>query len=190
MPDRNVPSERQEGGAGLAGLPLGEVPARRAAKRDDDKNARRWVYTRAIAPFFDRAVEAYLGACEVKALVFADMIGVDATTLSKMRAGERIIDSDHLDPLRRHRATAPIVLQGEAHACGLAVIVRTPTKLTIDRVRDLIVEEVLKDRTLRQVVIDRVAEREGIEVEDVEDVIEHGDAPGAGETMMQQGVGP
>jgi hypothetical protein len=179
-------SRSQSVADGLTGLPLGDVAARRSQKRDDAVNEARKEYTEQIAPYFDRAVEVYLrDHDDMKAAVFADMLGVDATHLSRMRSGERNIDSHHLRPLRRHKPSAAIVLAGDARISGLAILVRRDVQVSASEIEKAIVRRVLRDPTLRRVVIPDVADELGIDPEDALDRVQHGDPPASSETPLQ-----
>lgn len=177
LPERPVQSERKAVRAGVAPeLPLGDIPAKRAVKTEDERNAIRWDFTRRIAPFFDRACEVYLRDQEIKATELAERMTVDVTVLSQMRAGQRQITEVQMEVLRGHRPARAILAEAD----------RPPPAITMSSIeRELlrvVVEDAKRGDRGANAILDEVSRRLQVERGDVDHVIEQGDeherAPG------------
>ncbi len=172
LPDRPVSSTRQRVAAGLTRqieAPLGDVPARRAAKTDEQRDAIRWERTARIAPFFDRACEVYLRDQQIKAVELAERMTVDPTQLSRMRSGERIIESFAEEVLRRHQPARAILTEAD----------RPPPAITLANVERVALKVLIEDAARgdrgANAVLDEVARRLQVERGDIAEVIERGD---------------
>ena len=169
LPQSAVQTRSKEVRAGLTrDLRTGDIPAKRAVKTEEERNAIRWAFTKRIAPYFDRACEVYCRDLEVKAHDLAERMTVDQTVLSSMRAGERQISEVQLEVLRAHRPSRLILAEADRDRPALTFA------MLRDRIAEIVIEDAKRGGLLGRVVLDEAARREGVTRDDVDGAVDQG----------------
>lgn len=148
---------------------LSDTGARRAQRTDEKRDSLRWSFTLRIAPFFDRACEAWCRDHDAKASTLADEMGVGASVLSEMRAAKRLIGAEHLEVLRAHQPARAILAEADRPRPEL-------TMASIERtVLRVVVEDAERGDRGASAILDEVARRLQVERGELAEVIEQGD---------------
>jgi len=170
--DRPVRTPCERGRAGFAAgeLDLSDTAAKRAQRTDERRDAIRWAFTVRIAPYFDRACEVYCRDLDAKASTLAEEMGVGASVLSEMRKAARLIGAEHLEVLRAHRPARLILASADRETPAMTFA------MLRDRIVEIIIEDAKRGGLIGEKVLDEAARREGVDREDVDAVIERGEA--------------
>jgi hypothetical protein len=175
---------------------LCDTAAATARKRERQRETGKWEMTRALAPYFDRAVALWLarGGEQRKATEYGDEIGVDPSTLSLLRKGERLISPEHFMPLLSVPECAAELARGMVAPSGGDVRIVRKQAVTWERARTWIVEWVLRDDRTRNHALRDIAEEKGVERGDLDVAIEgeneDDDAADEREPLHSQGAAP